>query len=117
MIDNAVLINYIQSMPGAEIDGVEYEHVVTDAYADPYGQGRITIVTPEGLWGDVDGDGDVDATDALTMMRFVMDLIPEEEICAGQCNVNGDDDYSLVDALLIMRKVMGLIDSFPVENN
>ena len=117
MIDNAVLINYIQSMPGAEIDGVEYDHVVSEDYADPYGEGRIMIVTPERLWGDVDGDGDVDAADAITMMRFVMDLIPEEEICAGQCNVNGDEDYSFVDALLIMRKAMGLIDSFPVENN
>ena len=43
LIDNAVLINYIQTMPGATIDGVEYEHVVDAQYENPYGQGRIII--------------------------------------------------------------------------
>ena len=70
---------------------------------------------PDHLWGDADGDGEVTAADALLTMRFVMGLIPEEEICAGNINVNGDDEYSLVDALLIIRKVMGFIDLFPVE--
>ena len=49
MIDNAVLINYIQSMPAKTVtleDGaeVEYEHVV-EGYENPYGEGRITILT------------------------------------------------------------------------
>ena len=43
MLDNKVLINYIQSLPG---DG-EHEHAVTEAYSNPRGQGRITIVTEE----------------------------------------------------------------------
>lgn len=117
MIDNAVLISYIQSMPGAEFDGVEYEHVVSDEYADPYGQGRITIVEgePSTLLGDANGDGVVDTADALLMMRFVMDLESEESINAGLVNVNGDDNYDMADALLIMRYAMGLIDSFPAE--
>ena len=116
MIDNAVLINYIQSMPGGEVDGVEYEHIV-EGYEDPYGEGRIVIIEsePEKVWGDADGDGEVTAADALLTMRFVMDIIPEEDICAGNINVNGDEDYTMADALLIFRKVMGLIDLFPVE--
>ncbi len=117
MIDNAVLINYIQSMPGAQIDGVEYDHVVSEDYADPYGQGRITVIheLPDLEWGDVNGDGVVDSADALLMIRFVLDLIPEEEIFSGVANVNGDDTFDLADALLIMRKALGIIDSFPVE--
>ncbi len=43
MLDNKVLINYIQSLPG---DGT-HEHVVGEEYADPNGQGRITIVPEE----------------------------------------------------------------------
>ena len=51
MIDNAVLINYIQSMPGKEVtlpDGTtaQYDHVV-EGYEDPYGHGRIIIVSGE----------------------------------------------------------------------
>ncbi len=70
---------------------------------------------PSFLWGDVDGDGDVDTSDVLLLIRFCMDLEAEESICFGHCNVNGDDTVDLSDALLIQRKVMGIIDAFPVE--
>ena len=43
MIDNAVLINYVQTMPGGEVDGVMYDHIV-EGYEDPRGDGRIVIV-------------------------------------------------------------------------
>lgn len=43
MIDNAVLINYVQTMPGGEVDGVAYDHIV-QGYDDPRGEGRIIIV-------------------------------------------------------------------------
>ena len=47
MLDNKVLINYIQSMPGKTVGETEYAHVVADAYSDPRGQGRIVIVPEE----------------------------------------------------------------------
>ena len=72
-------------------------------------------VPPEFLWGDVDGDGDVDTADALLLIRFCLDLEAEESIYFGHCNVNGDETVDLSDALLIYRKVLGLIDAFPVE--
>lgn len=43
MIDNAVLINYVQTMPGGEVDGVAYDHII-QGYDDPRGEGRIIIV-------------------------------------------------------------------------
>lgn len=43
MIDNAVLINYVQTMPGGEVDGVMYDHIV-EGYENPRGDGRIVIV-------------------------------------------------------------------------
>ena len=43
MLDNKVLINYIQSLPG---DG-EHEHAVIETYSNPRGAGRITIVPEE----------------------------------------------------------------------
>ncbi len=237
MLDNAVLINYFQSMPAKEIDGVEYDHVVSEEYADPYGQGRIVIVpeegdpyaihavyvdgfgtpvagvagidhmfltTPEdapyfiiyggwrdetdqqqmwsedhvfipghmysegaqiwaedgyyfaddcvfygnggteildlewcyvdeadnwicyintipvvcepagsGVMGDIDGNGVVDANDALILMRYVLGLAEIDQAQLPMADVDGDQSISMTDALLILRFVLGVIDSFP----
>ena len=112
MIDNAVLINYIQSMPGGEYDGVEYEHVVVEDYSDPYGQGRITIVPYEqsSTAGDVNGDDEVNMVDALMVMRHAMGLDEIAEPNLPYADVNGDGVVDMADALLIARYAMGLIE-------
>ena len=115
MIDNAVLINYIQSMPGGEVDGVEYEHIV-EGYEDPYGEGRIVIVENEesDTLGDVNGDGSVNMEDALIVMRYAMGIGEIYEPNLPYADVNGDGVINMADALLIMRYNLGLIDGFPV---
>jgi 2',3'-cyclic-nucleotide 2'-phosphodiesterase (5'-nucleotidase family) len=110
MIDNAVLINYIQSMPGGEVDGVEYEHIV-QGYEDPYGEGRIVIIDYEqsDTLGDVNGDGVIDMADALLVMRHTMGVDEIAEPNLPFADVNGDGVVDMADALLITRYVMGLI--------
>lgn len=117
MIDNAVLINYIQSMPGGEVDGVEYEHIV-EGYEDPYGEGRIVIVENEesDTMGDVNGDKTVDSADALIVMRYSMGIGEIYEPNMPYADVNGDGVVDLADALLIIRYSMGLIDGFPAAD-
>ena len=121
MIDNAVLINYIQSMPGAEVvfdDGgtAYYDHVVT-GYANPYGEGRIVIIDEEvsDTFGDANGDGEVDLNDALLVIRHALGLIQLSENNAHFADVNGDGFVTLADALLILRYAMNIIPGFPVE--
>ena len=121
MIDNAVLINYIQSMPGKTVtlaDGTEaeYEHVV-EGYENPYGEGRIVIVEDElsDTVGDANGDGEVDLEDVLRVMRAVLEIQPLSENNASFCDVNGDGVLSFEDALIILRVVLGLMPGFPVE--
>ncbi len=50
MLDNAVLINYIESMAGGDVETEEgtvtYDHII-QGYTDPYGEGRITILPGE----------------------------------------------------------------------
>ena len=50
MLDNAVLINYIESMAGGDVETEEgtvtYDHII-QGYTDPYGEGRITILAGE----------------------------------------------------------------------
>ena len=62
-----------------------------------------------GLLGDVNGDGFVDITDALLVMRYAMGLITLTPAQLQRANVNGDSGVDISDALIIMRVAMGLI--------
>ena len=66
------------------------------------------------LWGDADGDGDVDSADVLLIMRSCMNLDVIDEAQLPVCDVNGDGRVDMADALLVQRYVLGLIPSLPV---
>ena len=68
-------------------------------------------------WGDANGDGVVDSTDVLLLMRYVMGVDEIEEENLEWCDVNGDGSIDMSDALFVSRYVMGSIDVFPVEEN
>ena len=61
--------------------------------------------------GDVNGDGDVDFTDALLVLRASMGLVALTPEQFTEADVNGSGVVDMTDALLIMRKAMGLIDN------
>ncbi|MCR5611056.1 MAG: Ig-like domain-containing protein [Clostridiales bacterium] len=62
------------------------------------------------LKGDIDGNGKVEAADALLALRYSMNIIGAEglDLTAGDMDDNGTVDA--VDALLILRKSMGIIE-------
>ncbi|MBR4868483.1 MAG: dockerin type I repeat-containing protein, partial [Clostridia bacterium] len=67
------------------------------------------------LYGDVDGDGEVAAADALEVLKAVVGnvtLTADQKVVA---DVDGDDKVSSADALYILKKVVGKIQKFPVE--
>ncbi len=57
--------------------------------------------------GDVDCDGDVDAVDALHILRWVAGL-PVSAGCMGKGYVDCDGDLDAVDALMVLRYIAGL---------
>ena len=66
-------------------------------------------------YGDVTGDKQVAAVDALEVLKAVVGnviLTDEQNLLA---DVDGDEKISSVDALYILKKVVGKIDQFPVE--
>lgn len=64
--------------------------------------------------GDVDCDGDVDAVDALRILREVADLGNTLPLgCVFNGNVDCDSDTDAVDALRILRQVAGLGNTLP----
>ena len=73
--------------------------------------------TPKALFGDMDCDGDVDAVDALAILRFVAGLPPlgQTEPCSDVGSSGGvfgdldcDGDVDAVDALAVLRFLAGL---------
>ncbi|MBQ6818616.1 MAG: hypothetical protein IJP35_03320 [Clostridia bacterium] len=69
----------------------------------------------KGVYGDVDGNGKVEATDALEVLKNVVGKVQftQEQLTLGDVDGNGKADAA--DALMILQKVVGKIEKFPVE--
>ncbi|MGI6264542.1 MAG: CotH kinase family protein [Acutalibacteraceae bacterium] len=66
--------------------------------------------------GDVNGDGEVSAEDALMALQAAtgkIALSPEQETAG---DINGDGEVSAEDALMILQFATAKIDAFPVPN-
>ena len=62
--------------------------------------------------GDVDGDGYVDNTDAITILKYdagIIDLSASQVVAA---DVNKDDYADNTDAIMVLKYDAGIIDSF-----
>lgn len=70
------------------------------------GKGTVT-------WGDVNGDGKVNSTDAVLILRYAAQLGVDIDTAAA--DVNGDGKINSTDAVLILRYAAQLITKFPVE--
>ena len=71
------------------------------------------LVKPGVLMGDVNGDGVVDAADAVLVLQRVADLITDADLNMAAADVNGDNAVDAADAVLILQMVAGLITEFP----
>ena len=67
------------------------------------------------LLGDVNGDGNIDTTDAKLIMQLDLGLISESDLDLAAADVNGDGLVDTTDAKLVMQLDLGLIDKFPAE--
>jgi len=67
------------------------------------------------LLGDVDGDGQINTTDARLIAGYVVGQFTENDLNLSAADVNGDGVVSVYDVLLVLRFSCSCIDSFPVE--
>ena len=65
--------------------------------------------TPPALSGDVNGDGNVDMTDALLVMRFALGMLTDLPVMES-ADVNGSGTVDMADALIILRVSLGLME-------
>lgn len=69
------------------------------------------------LYGDLNGDGEIDITDAGLLIQYCNGLreLTDEQLAA--VDLNDDGEVSLADAALLVQYCNGLINSFPVSIN
>ncbi len=90
---------------GASFDGFALSAWVKNT--TPY----VPEVAPTQL-GDVNGDGPVDALDALDILKNVAGMITFTDNVKAYADVNGDTVADALDALDILKKVAGMINEF-----
>lgn len=89
----------------AMIAGSEIAEISTELQIR-VGEGTVT-------WGDVNGDGKVNSTDAVLILRYAAQLGVDIDTAAA--DVNGDGKINSTDAVLVLRYAAQLITKFPVE--
>jgi len=67
------------------------------------------------IYGDVDGNGEIQAFDASLTLHNVVGLVDFTETQITAADVDGNGHIQAFDASLILQYVVGLIDSFPIE--
>ncbi len=69
------------------------------------------------LYGDLNGDGTVDVTDAALLIRCCNGQITLDETQLAASDLNGDGEVTLADAALLVQYCNGIIDSLPASMN
>lgn len=87
----------------------------TDGCESDISGGAVTVEAATYLYGDIDGNGEVDLYDATLIMRYAVGLITLDDAAVARGNVSGDTLTDLYDATLIQRYAVGIITEFPVE--
>ncbi len=66
------------------------------------------------IYGDVNGDGGVDALDYAAMKHVILTNIAVDNFTV--CDLNGDLSYDALDLALMKKYLLGDITKFPVDN-
>lgn len=67
------------------------------------------------LYGDVDGNQKIDATDALYVLQNCVGIRELDERATNAADVNNDGRIDTTDALNILQKAVGILDKFEAE--
>ncbi len=91
----------------------------SDEPSTPLWIDEIRLIAPSVAtqYGDVDNDGDVDASDAALVLKFVVRLIDLNSVQREMSDVSGDGNVTAYDAVLILQHSVGLIPKFPVNSS
>lgn len=69
------------------------------------------------LYGDADGNGEVEIIDVTRIQRHLSGAKPLDEAAQKRSAVSGESELSIIDATLIQRYLAGFFKRFPIEEN
>jgi len=69
------------------------------------------------IYGDINGNGEVDVQDVTLTMQHVLKIKEFDDGQLGAADVNGDSKVDVNDVVLIMQHALGLIGSFEVAGS
>jgi len=78
-------------------------------------QGDVPPPETNGVYGDADSSGKVDAIDAMVVLQYDVEIIEDTEIDLSVADVDGDGSVNAIDAMLILQYDVEIINKFPVE--
>lgn len=76
---------------------------------------KMATLTPDITYGDVDGDGKVNASDALKALQHSVKLITLQDDIFLAADVDKSGVVDATDALYILQKSVNLIDTLPIK--
>ena len=95
-----------------EIDVAEDIETISQVLTDA--KTELDKFTPSIVYGDVNGDGKVNNTDAVLVLKYVVGTFTGT-INETAADVNGDNQINNTDAVLILKYAVGTIEKFPAE--
>lgn len=63
------------------------------------------------VYGDINGDGEIDTSDAVRLVRYLVDLVELSDSEKRAADVNGDGDITSADSIKLVRYLVGLVES------
>jgi subtilisin family serine protease len=69
------------------------------------------------IYGDINGDGNVNAGDVILILRYIVGLKTLNEQQLSAADVSGSGVVGTEDVVLLLRYIVGLTETFPVHNS
>lgn len=108
----------IKKLAGSAVQVGSLELVDTEANEAPSASEGGIISTgdlDEVVYGDVNGDGEIDYLDAVLVLQYSLGLVELAQIQETSAKVNDGVDVDFTDAVLILQRSLGIIGEFPIE--
>ncbi len=108
----------IKKLVGSAVQVSSLELVDTEANETPSASEGGIISTgdlDEVVYGDVNGDGEIDYLDAVLVLQYSLGLVELAQIQETSAKVNDGVDVDFTDAVLILQRSLGIIGEFPIE--
>ncbi len=96
----------------ADTNIVSYTYKINDSYSAEF---KLLVVEQSYAYGDVNGDGNINAADASLVLQYNVQLAELNEGQQKAAELNADGKISAADASLILQYNVQLIKKFPVE--